>query len=243
MLLCMKVYHPITNQISYFVDKNLPFGASINCLRFQEFLESLKHITELFLQRKMTITNYLDDYLVVHMDEQVCNSMMDTFLEICKQIGCPIAMDKTERVTPVIVFLGILLDGHSWTLAMPQEKKVKAMQLLNWVLKQKKVTIYFIQQLTGTLNFLCKVLVPGRTFMRRIYDKLKLTDNQGNPLKKFHHVTLDPGFLKDCKMADALSRMNFEKFWRYAPADVLPWPDKIPEIAWPATKLWFNNDL
>ena len=44
-------------------------------------------------------------------------------------------------------------------------------------------------------------------------------------------------------LADALSRMNFQKFWWYAPPDILPWPDKIPEIAWPATKLWFNDDL
>ena len=199
-LLIMKAYHPLTDKLYYFVDKNLPFGASISCLRFQDFSDSLKHITERFLYQKLVLTNYLDDYMVVSMDEQVCNSMMDTFLQICESIKCPIALDKTERAASLMVFLGVLMDGRSWTMAVPQEKKYKALQLLRWAIHKKKVTVHFIQQLTGTLNFLCKVIVPGRTFLRCMYDQLKLVDAQGNPLKKYHHFYLDQGFVKDCKV-------------------------------------------
>ena len=99
-----------------------------------------------------------------------------------------------------MVFLGVLLDGESWSLVIPDDKKQKALDLLRWTVKTKKVTIHFVQQLTGTLNFLCKVIVSGRTFMRRMYDKLKLTNSHGEPLKKHHHITLDQGSLKDCKM-------------------------------------------
>ena len=73
----------------------------------------------------------------------------------------------------------------------------------------------FVQQLTGTLNFLCRVIVPGRTFMRRMYDKLKLVDSHGNTLQKYHHVSLDQGFLKDCKMWEVfLSNTSVQQLCR-----------------------------
>ena len=31
-----------------------------------------------------------------------------------------------------------------------------------------------------------------------MYDKLKLTDSRGNPLRQYHHMTLDKEFRKDC---------------------------------------------
>ena len=86
----------------------------------------------------MVITNYLDDYLIVALDEQVCNQMMRTFLDMCDQIGCPIAFDKTEKASAVMVFLRVLLDGRSCTLSLPMEKITKALDLLRWVIKTKK---------------------------------------------------------------------------------------------------------
>ena len=90
------------------------------------------------------------------------------------------------------------MDGRAHCLSIPTDKREKAIKLLNWAENSKKATIHFIQQLTGVLNFLCKAIVPGRTFMRRMYNKLKITDKTGNPLKQFHHVNLDREFKKDC---------------------------------------------
>ena len=57
--------------------------------------------------------------------------MMQEFLNISKQIGCPISMEKkTEWATQLIVFLGILLNDQSLTLAVPVEKCHKAVNLL-----------------------------------------------------------------------------------------------------------------
>ena len=65
---------------------------------------------------------------------------MQTFLDLCRDLGVPVAMEKTEWATMKIVFLGILLDGENCLLVVPQEKKNKA---LNWLTKMegsKKVT-------------------------------------------------------------------------------------------------------
>ena len=199
-LLLMRAKNPKTNRIAYFADKCLPFGASISCSRFTEFSESLRHIIEVQTGRYFTVTNYLDDFLFIASEEGTCNNMVRRFILICEEIGCPIAIEKTEWAALHMIFLGLMLNGDSLTISIPKEKKDKALYLLNAAIDRKKVTIRFVQQLSGTLNFLNRALVPGRAFTRRMYDKLKLKDQQGRPLKQYHHVNLGKPFLQDCKV-------------------------------------------
>ena len=52
----------------FFVDKCLPFGASISCAIFQRFSNALAHITNYQLQSKILhwgLSNYLDDFLKI----------------------------------------------------------------------------------------------------------------------------------------------------------------------------------
>ena len=80
---------------------------------------------------------------------------------------------------------------------IPEQKKHKALQLLEYFLKQKKVTVKEIQRLAGLLNFLNKALYPGRVFTRRMYAK---TTHKLNSLKPHHHINLDTEFKADCRV-------------------------------------------
>ena len=192
--LTMKARHPVTKEWWYFVDKCLPFGSSISCAHFQSFSDALKHIAEwkigltLVLLVPPRLTNYLDDFLFMALTRLACNGMISQFLELCKVIGCPISMDKTEWATTLIVFLGILLNGKQFTLSIPMEKRIKAINLIQQAIDKKKVTIHFIQKLTGTLNFLNRAIAPGHAFTKGMYKKLSLRDSKGELLKKYHQV-------------------------------------------------------
>ena len=59
----MKGKDPKTRQWKYFVDKCLPFGASISCTIFQRVSDSIKFLFEYKTNTQKTITNYLDDFL------------------------------------------------------------------------------------------------------------------------------------------------------------------------------------
>ena len=59
--LIMMARSPFTKKWCFFVDKCLPFGASISCAIFQHFSNALKHITQVRSGQK-TISNYLDDF-------------------------------------------------------------------------------------------------------------------------------------------------------------------------------------
>ena len=100
------------------------------------------------------IINYLDDFLFITLLLTICNTVVRQFMVICGKIGCPISLEKTEFGTEMIVFLGVLLDGKNKILAIPQEKRIAAINLLRYAINQRKVTIKFVQKLTGTLNFL-----------------------------------------------------------------------------------------
>ena len=93
------------------------------------------------------------------------------------------------------------MNGKTLTLSISIEKRNKAINLLLSALETKKVTIHFIQKLTGTLNFLNRAIVPGRAFTKGMYCKFTLRNRKtGRPLKKYHHVNLCRDFLQDCKV-------------------------------------------
>ena len=44
-------------------------------------------------------------------------------------------------------------------------------------------------------------------------------------------------------LADSLSRMDFQCFWKHAPISMRSCPDEIPTLIWPVEKVWFNEEL
>ena len=160
--------HPVSGLEYYFIDMCLPFGASISCALFQEFSDAVAFIvqsklgTTIFMP--IVITNYLDDFLFIALCMFACNGAMGVFLQICQKVGCPISSEKTEYASPIMIFLGVLLNGSLHLIAIPEEKRIKAIHLLRWAVCNMKVMIKFIQKLTGVLNFLNRAIVPGRAF-------------------------------------------------------------------------------
>ena len=203
-LLIMQATHPVEGTKFFFMDKCLPFGVSISCAIFQSFWAALRFIAQVKIQEAAivsyvpAITNYLDDFLFIELCVRVCSAMMQIFLSICAEVNCPMSEEKTEGPFPVLVFLGTLLNGVMHTLSIPVDKVEKATYMLKWAIDKKKVTIKFVQQLTGTLNFLNRAIVPGHAFTRGLYSKLKVKDGKRNPLKAHHHVYLNSEFLQDC---------------------------------------------
>ena len=205
--------HPTTGRRFYFYDKALPFGASISCSLFQRFSNSLKHIVETITGKQYCCTNYLDDYLFIEATQVGCNQLVKQFLKMCQFINFPVALDKMEWAMTKLIFFGILIDGEHRVLAIPNEKRLKALHMIRELFEKRKATVKQLQVLAGTLNFLNKAIHPGRAFTRRMYAKYSFTDyknrhfnsksaesTQAKVLKQHHHVNLDMEFRFDRKM-------------------------------------------
>ena len=188
--LIMKAKNPIDKKWYFFVDKNLPFGASISCKHFQDVSDCIAYLVAYETQKDLV--NYLDDFLFVALMELICNNQIDTFLKICGQIGMPVSLEKTFRATNLLTFLGFLIDTINQVVLIPKEKITKAINTIQYVLnkaynaKHSKITVLQLQKICGYLNFLGRAILPGRAFTRRLYAPLK-----NHNLKPHHHIRIN----------------------------------------------------
>ena len=179
-----------------FVDKCLPFGSSISCAHFQAFSNAVAHLVK--HRTGKDLMNYLDDYLFAALLSLVCDNQIQTFLDVCALINFPVSVEKMFWSSTQLVFLGMLLNTVDQTVSIPTDKIKKGLDFVNKLLewKSKKMTVEEVQQLCGFLNFLCRAVVPGRVFTRRLYS---LT--AGNPnLKQHHHVRMNNESRQDLLM-------------------------------------------
>ena len=167
----MKAQDPISKLWKFFIDKCLPFGASISCALFQRFSNALKFLAEKRTHAEGTVTNYLDDFLFIALLLLVCNDQIQQFIAMCDEIGVPISHERTVWGSEFMIFLGMLLDGRNCTLSIPLDKKEWAIRLLREFAGKKKSTIKDLQVLCGYLNFLTRAITAGRTFLRQMYSK------------------------------------------------------------------------
>lgn len=56
------------------------------------------------------IIHILDNFLIIAPGKDLCKLYLDRFLYICKQIGTPMAPNKTVGLVKVLTFLGLKLD-------------------------------------------------------------------------------------------------------------------------------------
>lgn len=87
-------------------------------------------------------------------------------------------MEKTQAPTTNIVIYGIEVDSVKMECRLPVDKIQKIKDKLNLFKRCKKVTLKEMQSIIGLLNFACSVVVPGRTFLRRL---INLTCGLSNP--------------------------------------------------------------
>ena len=168
-LLVMKAKNPRDGKTYYFVDKCLPFGHTISCALFQKVSDAISHIVQYRVRRQNV--NYLDDFLFVALIKNTCDQQVQVFIQVCNKISMPVAAGKTFWGTTRLVFLGLLIDSLLQIVCIPTEKLDNLIRTLTRLLKRrsKKLTLRELQSLCGHLNFMCRSVVPGRAFLRRLY--------------------------------------------------------------------------
>ena len=118
----MKARDPDSGEWSFFFDKCLPFGHSISCAIFQRFSNALKHLLEYVTNTKDCVVNYLDDFLFLATSEEECNFLARSFIQLCKELGVPIADEKTEWASTRCVFWAYSLMENYKYFQYPKRK-------------------------------------------------------------------------------------------------------------------------
>ena len=93
------------------------------------------------------------------------------FNEVCQDLKVTVNI-KTDLVSTVVDFLAIELDTNLMQARLPQEKLDKARSLVKEALQKLTLSYQEQETLIEFLSYASKVVVPGRAFLRRLFNKL-----------------------------------------------------------------------
>jgi len=116
-----------------------------------------------------TVILYLDNFLIVlplGVGNPICTAV---FSILCDQVGLSIKVTKNEEGTTVC-FAGIEFETSDMVIQLSQKKLHKARVLVQKATTSRSLSLLEIQQLTGYLNCVAKVVPLGGTFLRRLYN-------------------------------------------------------------------------
>lgn len=88
-------------------------------------------------------------------------------------MGVLLAEDKTEGPAQWLMFLGIELDSIPMKSRLPEAKLVDLQSRMVELLGKRKVLLHDLQVVVRHLNFVRKVVAPGRAFLRQLCDTMK----------------------------------------------------------------------
>lgn len=165
----------------YYVDKFLPMGLSQSAFLFEKFSTFL-HWLVTKRAGESSMDHLLDDFLMAGRKESgICEVLVQIFEDVCKELGVPIAIEKSVNPTTIMVFLGLEIDTNEMSVRIPSHKIVELSSLIQIFLNRKKVSLRELQSLVGKLNFFGQAIRSSRAFIRRFYDAM-------TPLKKPYHM-------------------------------------------------------
>ena len=199
----------------YYVDKCLPMGCSIYCSLFEKFA-TFVHWVVASKSVLETLDHYLDDFFFAGESfSQNCAKLMETFVEVCKELGVPLAEDKTIGPTTQIMFLGMEIDTFLMVVRIPQDKLERLKLMLLSIISKKRIALKEFVSVTRKMVFCSTAISSSRTFIRRLYDLIASVKN-GKP---YYSVRLNREVKEDAMVwLEFFEKINGEcyipeKYW------------------------------
>jgi len=173
-----------------YVDKALPFGLRSAPKIFNSIADALEWVIK--SRGVARVDHYLDDFITVGDPSQdTCAGNLQTILDVCRELGITVAVEKCEGPTCCIIYLGIEIDSVEMEMRLPQEKLARLAETIKQWRGRKACTKRELLSLIGQLSHACKVVKPGRVFLSRMI-RLSTVAKQLD-----HHVRLNQAFRSD----------------------------------------------
>ena len=171
----------------YYYDRCLPFGISLA----PKLYETISTAIQWILVHKFSVpavSHVLDDYIFFGpAHDDICLISLSTFHHVAQAMGFPVKTSKTVKPSTSVILHGILVDTVEMEIKLPDDKLEKAKVSIGNLIHMEKVQLKELQSAIGFLAFVCKVVMPGRTFLRRLYDLTK------GVRKPYHYVRITKG--------------------------------------------------
>ena len=157
-------YHGIKWQGSYYFFTKLDFGSRSSSRLFDMLATAVCWIAT-YKFHISNIMHLLDDFLTIDPPLFPAKNTMSKLTELFQALNIPIAQHKTLGPTQCLEFLGIILDTLKMEARLPADKIQRICDILQSFLDVKSCTKRQILSLLGHLQFACRVIHPGRSFV------------------------------------------------------------------------------
>ena len=154
----------------------------------------------------------IDDFFIMADTEEKCHAHLQAFLNICKDLGVPMAPEKNTTPATNTTFLGIELDTLNQRAKLPIDKLLQYKAVVGDTLQKHRISRKELESLVGKLSFAASVVParPARPFLRRTTD---LTYSVSKP---FYNVRITNEVRKDLELwKTLLSQYNGITYFRY----------------------------
>ena len=160
------ILNNVNKDKEYWFSTVLEFGLRSAPKTFNLFGEGLQYIMQ--QNGVKNVIRYMDDYACFASNETLCNAYLENMISVCELAGFKLQPAKVVRATPVLEFLGIVIDNVKQELRISVERmsEIKAL-LADWEVR-KKCTKRELLSLLGKLMFCSKVIRCGKTFTYRL---------------------------------------------------------------------------
>ena len=180
-------------QSQYYIDLYLPFGLRSAPFLFNQISDALEWILK-HNYGLCHVIHILDDFFLAEKTKLDCLGSFTTLLKVFMSLRVPTVASKTLGPSQVLEFMGVVLDSNRMEARLPADKLARIQQLLDSFTDRRSARLLDLQSLIGTLQFACRVVVPGRTFLQRIINLTRGVKNH------FHHIRLNKEFSRDIQM-------------------------------------------
>ena len=154
----------------FYVDMFLPFGLRTAPRIFNLFAEALHWIFEELL--KWRVTHYLDDFLFVFPPGTDISKLSKQYDDILATMGFSGAIEKNMD-GHIVTHLGFEFDTLKMEVRLPVNKKLRALQATQALLKANTVSVISLDETLGFLSHCCQVVPLGRPFLRKLFSLLR----------------------------------------------------------------------
>ena len=178
----------------YYFDIVMQFGITSATAIFEWYSSAAQYIAERACALQHLV-HYVDDFMILIRGKTAAKLALDSVLKLFAELGIPISMNKLEGPSTSMIFLGILFDSDSMTIRLDDDKLTSIHDELSLWSDRSTASREQLQSIIGVLSFAAKVVAPGRTFLRRMIDHMKIIPSTSenttqHPLSKSFHLDL-----------------------------------------------------
>ena len=216
---------------TYFFDTRLPFGAKSSPEIFHRLTQAVRRMME--RRGFHDVIVYLDDFLVIAPTKEECERAYHALSQLLRDLGFTISLKKLVPPTQCLTFLGIQLNTGTQEMTLPPTKLAELQSLVSQFQQKRRATKRELQRLAGKLNWACRVVYGGRTFLRRVIDQINLLTKPNAKFRLSRDFHLDLGW-----WAAFLARFNGKCPF----LDTRPVVDVQTDACPVAAGAWFRGD-